>query len=53
MPLGDRVQALPGNELLRNLPLELDAVGTLCAGGTVRPSALAVLSLIRKRSKLR
>ena len=23
MPLGKRVQALPGNELLRDLPLEL------------------------------
>jgi len=29
MPLGKRVQALPGNELLRDLPLELNAVGTL------------------------
>jgi hypothetical protein len=29
MPLGKRVQALPGNELLRDLPLERDAMGAL------------------------
>jgi hypothetical protein len=29
MPLGKRIQAFPGNELLRDLPLELNAVGTL------------------------
>jgi hypothetical protein len=28
-----RVQALPGNELLRDLPLELNAVGTLSGHG--------------------
>jgi hypothetical protein len=33
MPLGKRVQALPGNELLRDLPLEFDAVGTLSGHG--------------------
>src|SRR5262249_54371755 len=33
MPLGKRVQALPGNELLRDLPLELNAVGTLPGHG--------------------
>jgi hypothetical protein len=34
MPLGKRVQALPGNELLRrDLPLELNAVGTLSGHG--------------------
>jgi hypothetical protein len=33
MPLGKRVQALPGNELLRDLPLELDAVGMLSGHG--------------------
>jgi hypothetical protein len=33
MPLGKRVQALPGNELLRDLPLERDAVGTLPGHG--------------------
>src|SRR5262245_42367843 len=33
MPLGKRVQALPGNELLRDLPLELNAVGTLSCHG--------------------
>jgi hypothetical protein len=33
MPLGKRVQALPGNELLRDLPLERDAVGTLSGHG--------------------
>src|SRR5439155_8695901 len=33
MPLGKRVQALPGNELLCDLPLELDAVGTLSGHG--------------------
>src|SRR5262249_30664272 len=33
MPLGKRVQALPGNELLRDLPLELNAVGTLSSHG--------------------
>ena len=32
-PLGKRVQALPGNELLRDLPLELNAVGTLWGHG--------------------
>jgi hypothetical protein len=31
MPLGKRVQVLTGNELLRDLPLERDAVGTLSA----------------------
>ena len=31
MPLGKRVQALPGNELLRDLPLELNAVGICLA----------------------
>jgi hypothetical protein len=33
MPLGKRVQALPGNELLRDLTLELNAVGTLSGHG--------------------
>jgi hypothetical protein len=33
MPLRKRIQALPGNELLRDLPLELDAVGTLSGHG--------------------
>jgi hypothetical protein len=33
LPLGQRIQALPGNELLRDLPLELDAVGTLSGHG--------------------
>src|SRR6202047_4054490 len=33
MPLGKRVQALPGDELLRDLLLELDAVGTLSGHG--------------------
>jgi hypothetical protein len=33
MPLGERVQALPGNELLRDLPLERDAVGALSGHG--------------------
>src|SRR5262245_2072988 len=33
MPLGKRVQALPGNELMRDLPLELNAVGTLSGHG--------------------
>ena len=33
MPLGKRVQALPGNEFLRDLPLELNAVGTLSGHG--------------------
>jgi hypothetical protein len=33
MPLGKRVQALPGNELLRDLPLELNAAGTLSGHG--------------------
>jgi hypothetical protein len=33
MPLGKRVQALPGNELLGDLPLELNAVGTLSGHG--------------------
>jgi hypothetical protein len=33
MPLGKRIQALPGNELLRDLPLELNAVGTLSGHG--------------------
>jgi hypothetical protein len=33
MPLGKRVQALPGNELSRDLPLELNAVGTLSGHG--------------------
>jgi hypothetical protein len=33
MPLGERVQALPGNEFLRDLPLERDAVGALSGHG--------------------
>jgi predicted amidohydrolase len=33
MPLVKRVQALPGNDLLRDLPLELNAVGTLSGHG--------------------
>src|SRR6266853_6332743 len=33
MPLGKRVQALPGNELLRDLTLGLNAVGTLSGHG--------------------
>src|SRR5713226_10357347 len=33
MPLGKRVQALPSNELLPDLPLELNAVGTLSGHG--------------------
>jgi hypothetical protein len=33
MPLGKRVQALAGEKLLRDLPLELDAVGTLSGHG--------------------
>src|SRR5262249_55657717 len=33
MPLGNRVQDLPRNELLRDLPLELNAVGTLSGHG--------------------
>jgi hypothetical protein len=33
MTLGKRVQALAGNELLRDLPLELNAVGTLSGHG--------------------
>jgi hypothetical protein len=33
MPLGKRIQAFPGNELLRDLPLELNAVGTLSGHG--------------------
>ena len=37
MPLGERVQAFPGNELLRDLPLELDTVETVSGHG-FRPS---------------
>jgi Ca2+-binding RTX toxin-like protein len=33
MPLGKRGQALPGNELSRDLPLELNAVGKLSGAG--------------------
>jgi hypothetical protein len=33
MPLRECVQALPGNELMRDLPLERDAVGTLSGHG--------------------
>jgi hypothetical protein len=33
MPLGKRVQALAGEKLLRDLSLELDAVGTLSGHG--------------------
>jgi hypothetical protein len=33
MPLGKRLQALLGNELLRNLPFELDAVAALSGHG--------------------
>src|SRR6202048_4627318 len=33
MPLGECVQALPCNELLRDLPLERDAVGALSGHG--------------------
>src|SRR5205823_4450722 len=41
MPLGKRVQALPGNELLGDLPLELNAVGTLWGHGfhPLKPSS--------------
>jgi hypothetical protein len=31
--IGKRVQALPGNEVLGDLPLELNAVGTLSGHG--------------------
>jgi hypothetical protein len=44
MPLGKRVQALPGNELLRDLPLELDAVGTLSGHGFHPLKAQLILS---------
>jgi hypothetical protein len=30
MPLRKRIQALPGNELLRDLPLELDVLWERC-----------------------
>jgi len=33
MPFSERVQGFPGNELLRDLPLELDAVRTLLGHG--------------------
>ena len=33
MPLSEPVKGLSGNELLRDLPLELDAVGTLSGHG--------------------
>jgi hypothetical protein len=33
MPPRERVQALPGNEFLRDLPLERDAVGALSGHG--------------------
>ena len=45
MPLGKRVQALPGNELLRDLPLELNAVGTLSGHGFHPLKAQLVKSL--------
>jgi hypothetical protein len=41
---GKRVQALPGNELLRDLPLEFDAVGTLSGHGFHRLKAQLTLS---------
>jgi hypothetical protein len=37
MPLGKRVQTLAGNKLLRDLPLELDAVGALLSGHGFHP----------------
>jgi hypothetical protein len=44
MPLGKRVQALPGNELLRDLPLERDAVGALSGHGSHPLKAQLTLS---------
>jgi len=44
MALGKRIQGLPGNELLRNLPLELDAVGTLSGHGFLPLKAQLTLS---------
>jgi hypothetical protein len=38
MPFGKRVQGFPGNELLRHLPFELNAVGTLLSGHGFHPS---------------
>ena len=37
MPLRKRLQALAGNKLLRDLPLELDAVGALLSGHGFHP----------------
>jgi hypothetical protein len=45
MSLGKRVQALPGNELLRDLPLERDAVGTLSGHGFYSLKAQLLKSL--------
>ena len=43
MPLGKRVQALPGNELLRDLPLEL-MLWERCGAMAFIPKAQLTLS---------
>jgi len=45
MPFGERVQGFPGNELLRDLPLELDAVRTLLGHGFHPSKAQLTLSI--------
>jgi hypothetical protein len=44
MPLGQRIKRLPGNKLLRHLPLELDAVRTLSGHGFLPSKAQHILS---------
>src|SRR6476469_5184703 len=44
MPLGKPVKALPGNVLLNDLPLELDAVRTLSGHGFHLSKAQLILS---------
>jgi hypothetical protein len=44
MPFGERVQGFPGNELLRDLPLELDTVATVSGHGFHPSKAQLTLS---------
>src|SRR6476660_1511027 len=45
MPLGQRIKRLPGNKLLRHLPLEFDAVRTLSGHGFLPSKAQHTLSI--------
>ena len=45
VPLGERVSRLPGNKLLCDLPLELNAVGTLYGDGFHPSKAQLIVSI--------